>query len=591
MSLLLQALQKAARSRDTSAEEGPAAAPGPVQEPSFDFDPDDPVEEEPASAELTLADDADLFDTEPVPAPILPAPTRPAVGSGRSVAFDTGASAAHAATILRASEERSTGWLDWVRDRPVHTFAIVAGIFLLFYGAYVYLQIFHPGILRGDFFNKPPLKAKSPPPPPSPISKAPLAPQSEPAAPQPPPAHEAPANALEKGAPPKSERHEAEPGKAIAGMPPAQAPAGAATQPPPLGAERSKPPAVGVQRSKPPAVRTPRETSYRREVVSAEPGAALEDTVAIRQPDTPAATAATLMQAWEALQRGQLVQAQALYEKVEQAEPQDVDALLGLAAIATQRGNSELAARQYSRALELEPRNPTAQAGLISLLGQADPQLSESRLKQLIAREPSAFLYFALGNLYARRHAVGPAAQQAYFQAYQMQPDNPDYAYNLAIGLEHLSQPKLALTYYRKALELSLQKGHANFDQSRVHRAHRPALRARWQIELAHTHGRAAQEASPGRAAGPAGADHARSAAHRAHRAEEPAACPIGRLLVRLGFVTEAVIRDIMARTIGQESIDLTQVVVDADALKLIPQDFARRHRVLPIAFDAGADR
>jgi type II secretory ATPase GspE/PulE/Tfp pilus assembly ATPase PilB-like protein len=61
---------------------------------------------------------------------------------------------------------------------------------------------------------------------------------------------------------------------------------------------------------------------------------------------------------------------------------------------------------------------------------------------------------------------------------------------------------------------------------------------------------------------------------------------PLGRLLVRLGFVTEAVIRDIMARTIGQESIDLTQVVVDGDALKLIPQDFARRHRLLPIAFD-----
>jgi type II secretory ATPase GspE/PulE/Tfp pilus assembly ATPase PilB-like protein len=61
---------------------------------------------------------------------------------------------------------------------------------------------------------------------------------------------------------------------------------------------------------------------------------------------------------------------------------------------------------------------------------------------------------------------------------------------------------------------------------------------------------------------------------------------PLGRLLVRLGFVTEGVIRDIMARTIGQEAIDLSQVVVDAEALKLVPQEFARRHRVLPIAFD-----
>ena len=61
---------------------------------------------------------------------------------------------------------------------------------------------------------------------------------------------------------------------------------------------------------------------------------------------------------------------------------------------------------------------------------------------------------------------------------------------------------------------------------------------------------------------------------------------PMGRLLVRLGFVTESAIRDVMARTIGQESIDLAQVVADPEALKLVPQDFARRNRVLPIAYD-----
>jgi type II secretory ATPase GspE/PulE/Tfp pilus assembly ATPase PilB-like protein len=61
---------------------------------------------------------------------------------------------------------------------------------------------------------------------------------------------------------------------------------------------------------------------------------------------------------------------------------------------------------------------------------------------------------------------------------------------------------------------------------------------------------------------------------------------PIGRLMVSLGFVTEDVIRDVMARTVGQESIDLAHVVVDAEALALVPEDFARRNRVLPIAFD-----
>ncbi|HEY9446104.1 MAG TPA: GspE/PulE family protein [Burkholderiales bacterium] len=61
----------------------------------------------------------------------------------------------------------------------------------------------------------------------------------------------------------------------------------------------------------------------------------------------------------------------------------------------------------------------------------------------------------------------------------------------------------------------------------------------------------------------------------------------MARVLVRLGFLSETAIRDVTARTIGQESIDLAQVVADPEALRLIPQDFARRQRILPIAYDA----
>jgi len=61
---------------------------------------------------------------------------------------------------------------------------------------------------------------------------------------------------------------------------------------------------------------------------------------------------------------------------------------------------------------------------------------------------------------------------------------------------------------------------------------------------------------------------------------------PLGRQLVRLGFVTEAMIRDILAHTIGQEGIDLSNVVADAEALKQVPEEFARRYRLLPIAFN-----
>jgi hypothetical protein len=44
-----------------------------------------------------------------------------------------------------------------------------------------------------------------------------------------------------------------------------------------------------------------------------------------------------------------------------------------------------------------------------------------------------------------------------------MAPDNPDYAFNLAIGLEHLSQPKLALDYYRRAVSIAQARGNAQF--------------------------------------------------------------------------------------------------------------------------------
>lgn len=62
---------------------------------------------------------------------------------------------------------------------------------------------------------------------------------------------------------------------------------------------------------------------------------------------------------------------------------------------------------------------------------------------------------------------------------------------------------------------------------------------------------------------------------------------PIGRLLVQLGFVTEDVIRDVMARTAGQDTIDLSGVVIDPEALARVPEEFARRNRVLPVALDA----
>ncbi len=64
---------------------------------------------------------------------------------------------------------------------------------------------------------------------------------------------------------------------------------------------------------------------------------------------------------------------------------------------------------------------------------------------------------------------------------------------------------------------------------------------------------------------------------------------PLGRLLVRLGFLSEATIRDVLSENLGQESVDLSTVIVDPAALALIPKDVARRYQLLPLSVDKAA--
>ncbi|MFZ2541541.1 MAG: ATPase, T2SS/T4P/T4SS family [Gallionella sp.] len=61
---------------------------------------------------------------------------------------------------------------------------------------------------------------------------------------------------------------------------------------------------------------------------------------------------------------------------------------------------------------------------------------------------------------------------------------------------------------------------------------------------------------------------------------------PLGRLLVRLGFLSEATIRDVLSENLGQESVDLTTVIIDSAAISLIPKDVARRYQLLPLSVD-----
>lgn len=173
-----------------------------------------------------------------------------------------------------------------------------------------------------------------------------------------------------------------------------------------------------------------------------------------------------LSDAYQSYQSGDSAKAWQLYREVLNKDANNRDALLGLAVIAQQQGQDEASQHYYRQVLKLDPRDPVANAGL-SMFSTGSVADTESQLKKLIAEQPnSAALYFALGNHYAGQSRWGDA-QQAYFSAYTAEPRNAQFAFNLAISLDHLGQSKSAIRYYQMALQLDTS-GNSGFDRAQT---------------------------------------------------------------------------------------------------------------------------
>ena len=74
-----------------------------------------------------------------------------------------------------------------------------------------------------------------------------------------------------------------------------------------------------------------------------------------------------------------------------------------------------------------------------------------------------------------------------------------------------------------------------------------------------------------------------------ARREQETLGKRIGAVLIELGFVTDSIIRDALSENTGYATVDLTGTVIDADAVKLVPQELARRFKILPLSYNSGS--
>ncbi len=169
--------------------------------------------------------------------------------------------------------------------------------------------------------------------------------------------------------------------------------------------------------------------------------------------------------AYAAFLEGNYPVARQRYQEVLRQDSRNIDAMNALGLIAWRSGQTDQAERMFRAALHADPKDATATAQLALLYSEGDPSAAESHLRNLIASQPAAAApYYALGSLFSRQERWNEA-QQVLFQAYTLDSDNPDVLFNLAICLEHLAQPALALQFYERAQQAALHRP-ASFDKN-----------------------------------------------------------------------------------------------------------------------------
>lgn len=194
--------------------------------------------------------------------------------------------------------------------------------------------------------------------------------------------------------------------------------------------------------------------------------------IARQQPRSSRAEVA-VTQAYAAWLRDDLQRARQGYDTALAADPRNLDAHLGLGAIALRENALAEARGHYREALVLAPEDPVAMAALSLLEAGHEAAIAAAQLAAL-SETSDPYVQFALGN----RHALAGRWREArlcYQAAAAGEPANADYAFNHAVTLDQLGLPAAAASEYARAL--SLHGPASRFDATAV-RARMLALQA-----------------------------------------------------------------------------------------------------------------
>ena len=194
-----------------------------------------------------------------------------------------------------------------------------------------------------------------------------------------------------------------------------------------------------------------------------------------------------LKTALELLRRGQLDRAVAVYRRILETVPEDVDALHFLGLALFQKGQADEAIALVTRAVQLAPTYVDAQNNLGNMLMERGrTEQAEALYRQILTAHPERpDARVNLGALLARRDE--PAAAETEFRrVLATHPQNVEALVNLGMLLQHTDRRTDALALFERVLALRPRDG-ANLRrvgtllQSLGRTADAAAIFARWR--------------------------------------------------------------------------------------------------------------
>jgi tetratricopeptide (TPR) repeat protein len=158
-------------------------------------------------------------------------------------------------------------------------------------------------------------------------------------------------------------------------------------------------------------------------------------------------------------QAGQIAVAETIYQQLLQHDPQNVEVLNILGALAHQRGEADLATLYFQRSLEIQPHNPDGYNGLGIVL-QAQGWLDEAincYQQALAFKQTGPEFHNNLGSALQAKGALDKAVEH-YQQALDLDPEFAEAWSNLSAVLALQADYVTAIAHCRKALLLQPQR-------------------------------------------------------------------------------------------------------------------------------------